>query len=222
VHPAFAAAPDADADAFIDAALGGRSGPIDLLHVGTCIARKRIDRLLNIVAAVRRVEPRVRLLKAGGSFTPEQVEQARRLGLTDAIVTLPFLPPGQLAALYRRAHAVVLTSEREGFGLPVVEALACGTAVIAADIPVFREVGGIAAEYCDPDDLDAWRDTVLRVAGEDSRGAHVRRGTARLHQASRFTWHAYADAMATTYRRVLLEGGRSAAVGTHRATAAYP
>ena len=63
----------------------------------------------------------------------------------DAIVVLPFVDRATLAAVYRRAALALLPSEREGFGLPLVEALACGTPVVASDIPVLREVGGDAA-----------------------------------------------------------------------------
>ena len=111
-----------------------RDAPPDLLHVGSTIPRKRIDVLLEVVAAVRRAEPGARLLKAGGSLTAEQERLARSLGLADAVVTLPFLTRRTLAALYRRAAVVLQPSEAEGFGLPVAEALACGVPIVASDL----------------------------------------------------------------------------------------
>jgi len=203
VHPACVPTVERDADDFIDQLLGADTGTVDILHVGTCIGRKRIDRLLDIVAATRSLEPRVRLLKAGGTLTGEQWSRARALGLESAIVPVPFLSPAQLAALYRRAAVVVSTSDREGFGLPVVEALACGTSVVATDLPVFREVGGDAVRFAAPGDTDRWRVQVL-AAIEESRSPE-RRPAARarnIAQGSRFSWHAYAQAMAGLYRAV--------------------
>ncbi len=97
----------------------------------------------------------------------------------DALVQLPFLERPQLAALYRRASVVVLPSDREGFGLPVVEAMACGTPVIASDIPALREVGGAAALYCPPGDVGQWAETLAQLQREQADpAARERRRTA--------------------------------------------
>jgi glycosyltransferase involved in cell wall biosynthesis len=202
VDPCFTPSPDATADQVIRTLLGPSGEYVDLLHVGTCIPRKRIDRLLHIVNAVRTVEPRVRLVKVGGALTVEQQELARRLGLTGRIVTLPFLSREALAALYRRAAVVIVPSDREGFGLPVAEAMACGTPVVATDLPVFREVGGNAIHLCDAGDTDAWRDTIVRLVGEaaSDRSCPARRRA--VARAGRFSWSACADAMLDAYRRV--------------------
>jgi glycosyltransferase involved in cell wall biosynthesis len=200
VHRAFSPTADSDADAAV-ARLIGRSDTIDLLHVGSCIRRKRIDRLLAVVAAVRRVEPRVRLLKAGGRLTQDQRTLARRLGIMAHVVELPFLPPALLAALYRRAALLVISSDREGFGLPVAEALACGTTVVATDLPVFREVGGSAAHYCPPDLIDRWVEQVMFLLdAEAGKPDRERRRLVNVTQGSRYSWEAYARHMAQIYR----------------------
>ena len=117
VEGSISSSPDAAADLTIAEAIGApQPDIIDLLHVGSCIPRKRIDLLLRIFRAVRDVEPRARLLKAGGRLTPEQQALARELGVETHILQLPFLDTPVLAALYRRAAAVLLPSEREGFG----------------------------------------------------------------------------------------------------------
>ena len=112
-----------------------------MLHVGSTIARKRIDTLLRVFAGIRRARPDARLVRVGGPFTAEQRALVRELQLEDAIVVLPFLDRSTLAAVYRQSAVLLLPSEREGFGLPVLEALACGTPVIASDIEALREVG---------------------------------------------------------------------------------
>jgi glycosyltransferase involved in cell wall biosynthesis len=141
VHPACTASPDRAADAEVDALLGPARG-VEILHVGSTIPRKRIELLLDVLADVSRSRPDVRLLRAGGPLTPAQAARARELGVEERITTLPFVSRKMLASLYRRAAIVVLPSAREGFGLPVVEAMACGTPVVCSDIPVLREVGG--------------------------------------------------------------------------------
>ncbi|HEX6463450.1 MAG TPA: glycosyltransferase, partial [Vicinamibacterales bacterium] len=127
--------------------LGPRQG-VELLHVGSTIARKRIDVLLDVFAAVRAVRRDARLIRIGGPFTGVQRAQARDLGIAEAIAEVPFVDRGTLCAMYRRAAVTLLPSEREGFGLPLVESLACGTPLVASDIPVLREIGGDAVVYC--------------------------------------------------------------------------
>jgi glycosyltransferase involved in cell wall biosynthesis len=183
--------------------LGPRVGP-ELLHVGTTIPRKRVDVLLELFAAVRRLRPDVRLVRIGGPFTAEQRVHARQLGVLDAIVVLPFVDRATLSAVYRRSALALLTSEREGFGLPVVEALACGTPVVASDIAVLREVGGDAAVYCAVGDVPAWRDAVVRLLEERERDpdAWARRRDAALTRAADFSWSRYAADVVSLYERV--------------------
>ena len=114
--------------------LGPLGRYVDILHVGSTIPRKRIDRLLEVFAELCRTDPRVRLVRVGGVFTEEQRAQAERLGVTARILQLPLLSRDQLIAVYHRAAVVVSTSEREGFCLPVVEALAAGVPVVVPDM----------------------------------------------------------------------------------------
>ena len=88
------------------------------------------------------------------------------LQIGNSIVVVPFLTRRELAAVYRRATILLMPSEAEGFGLPVVEAMASGTPVVATDLAVLREVGGRAAEYCGLSDTDAWTTTVCALAAE--------------------------------------------------------
>jgi glycosyltransferase involved in cell wall biosynthesis len=146
----------------------------------------------------------VRLIRVGGALTEEQRRLAAELGVEGHVVTAPFLERPVLAALYRRAALLVMPSEVEGFGLPVIEAMACGTPVIASDLPVLREVGGDATVFRPVGDVEAWRDEVLERLAE--REGSPERWSARREagwrQAERFTWSEYARRMVDVYQEV--------------------
>ena len=194
---------DPQADAEIESLLGAHR--FDILHVSSTIPRKRIDVLLEMFSQFRTTHPDARLVRVGGELTCEQRRLADRLGVTNAIVQLPFLERPQLAALYRRTSVVVLPSDREGFGLPVVEAMACGTPVIASDIPALREVGGSAAIYCQPGDINRWVAALAAFRREDADpAARERRRAACVSAAAKFDWRRYAEQMAALYRQPIV------------------
>jgi glycosyltransferase involved in cell wall biosynthesis len=150
------------------------------------------------------VQPDTRLIRAGGQFTAEQRVRARDLGLLDAIVVLPFVDRATLAAVYRRSALLVMPSEREGFGLPLLESLACGTPVVASDIPALREVGADAVTYCAVGDVDAWTAAIGALLEERTRRpddwrARQERGVGR---ADAFSWSKYAREIAALYDQV--------------------
>ncbi|HYT66981.1 MAG TPA: glycosyltransferase [Vicinamibacterales bacterium] len=197
--------PDGDAAADVEAArmLGPRRG-IELLHVGSTIPRKRIDVLLEVFAAVRRKRAEVRLTRVGGPFTAEQRVRARELGVLDAINVLPFVDRATLAAVYRRSALALLTSDREGFGLPIVEALASGTPMVASDIAVLREIGSMAVTYCPVGSIDSWTATILQLLDERERdrAAWQARRSAGLARAADFSWSRYTAAVVERYRAI--------------------
>ena len=207
VHPAFTPEPDVAADAEAAALLGPPDpARVELLHVGTTAPRKRLDVLLRVFAAVRRRHPAARLVRAGGGLDGPQHALARALGIAEAITCVPAVAAPTLAAVYRRAALVLQPSEREGFGLPVIEALAAGTPVLASDLPVLREVGGDAVTYRAVGDVDGWVEAVL--AHLDERAAQpepwARRRARAVGRAAAFTWTRYARDVAAVYREVLM------------------
>jgi glycosyltransferase involved in cell wall biosynthesis len=206
VHPACSSRPHLAGDREAVALLGpANAEKTELLHVGSTIARKRVDALLKVVAALREKTPGVRLIQLGGSFTGSQRALIDRLGLTRNVVVLPFVEPIVLAAIYRRAALLLQTSEREGFGLPVPEALSCGTPVVASDVPALREVGGSATSYCTVGDIDQW--CAVSSALLEERRTHPERWRHRqmdgLAWARRFDWRTHAHAMIEVYRELL-------------------
>jgi glycosyltransferase involved in cell wall biosynthesis len=174
------------------------AGPY-LLHVGTCIPRKRMDVLLDVFAAARAQRPDLTLVKVGGEWSPEQEGRIDRLGLRGAIQHRVNLARADVARYYRGAALVLLPSEAEGFGLPVIEALACGAAVVASDLPVLREVGGDAVVYRPVGDVAAWAEAVCGLLAHPERapGREV-----RLQRAARYTWAAHAATIVNAYHRL--------------------
>jgi glycosyltransferase involved in cell wall biosynthesis len=170
-----------------------------VVHVGSCIPRKRIDVLLEVVAAVRVRLPELRLVKVGGEWSADHRGRIARHGLADVIVHVHNLSRAELAAVYRSAGAVLMPSEAEGFGLPVAEALACGAAVVASDIAPLREAGGPAAAYAPVGDVPAWAEAVGKVL-TDPAAAPPRHE--RLAWAARFSWAAHAETIARAYHRL--------------------
>jgi glycosyltransferase involved in cell wall biosynthesis len=206
VHSDYTPEPDSTADQAATRLLGQRcdSSP-ELLHVGRAVSRKRLDVLLKVLPSLRMKFPQVRLIRVGGPFNGEQANFIAQNKLSDAIVVLPSLERPVLAAVYRRAALVLQPSEKEGFGLPVVEAMACATPVLASDIPVLREIGGEACAYAPVGDVKAWGWAVSELLDERSRSPYrwADRRVRAIGNAARFSWSEYANRMVTLYQRML-------------------
>ena len=219
VHPSRSADPEPVADAAANRLLGEpvSEGP-ELLHVGSTIPRKRIDRLLHVFAGLTPVVPRIRLVRVGGTLTSAQQALATELGVATRISTLPFLEHSVLSAVYRRAALVLLPSDAEGFGLPVVEALGSGTPVVATDLPVLREVGGDAVTYCPGDDVGRWVETVTALLRERDRepAQWTRRRELGLARAARFSWRTYTEDMVRVYQSLSTVDGTPGTTGHDR------
>lgn len=143
-------------------------GPV-VLHVGSVIPRKRIDVLLKSVAIMAKKFEDLQLIRIGGDFTTEQKEMLRSLGLVDRVRVMPRLTRLEVADWYRRSDVVLITSEAEGFGLPVIEALACGASVVASDIPVLRETGGVFARYAPVGDSEGFAGLAVEQIEESGK-----------------------------------------------------
>ena len=171
-----------------------------LLHVGSGAPRKRLDVLFESFARVRRDAPGLLLVQRGAALSPELSAQVERLGLGGVLVQLPPATREELAQLYRGAALVLIPSDAEGFGLPVLEALACGAPVLASDLPALREVGGDAALYAPPGDAAAWAVAVSTFLAGPGSGPSRQR---RIDRASGFTWIGHARAILGAYERIL-------------------
>ena len=204
VGEAFSASADVSADRAAAGLVGSKAGTTELLNVGSTIARKRIDDLLAICAALVPRVPDLHLVRVGGPFTVQQERVVDELGLADRISVVGFLDEPTLAAMYRRAALVLQPSEREGFGLPLLEAMACGTPVVASDLSVLREVGGAAVEYCPVADTDAWVHVVSALLEERRRdpARWCARQAAGRARARGFSWAQFAARIAGIYQTI--------------------
>lgn len=205
VAPVFSPQPDATADREAEQLLQAHAHRTKLLHVGSTIPRKRMDILLHVFAEVRGNFPDCVLLQAGGALTAEQQALARQLGVDGLVMTLPFLDDRLLTAIYRASTLLLLPSDREGFGLPVLEAMACGLPVICSDLPALREVAGEVAMYCPSGDVaDFCRSTADIIKEAQTQSAELQqRRNAGLARAARFSWSKCADEVAKVYENVL-------------------
>jgi glycosyltransferase involved in cell wall biosynthesis len=130
--------------------------------------------------------------------------QLEKLAVRDAIHFPGYVPAADLPILYSAATAAATPSVYEGFGLPVLEAMACGTPVVSSTASSLPELGGEAACYFDPYDVEAMAEAIRAVwTNADRRAAMRRRG---LEQAARFSWERAAGETLTIYDTVL--GGR--------------
>jgi glycosyltransferase involved in cell wall biosynthesis len=159
-----------------------------LLYVGTLQPRKNLARLVQAFAPVAADYPALQLVLAGkkGWMYEEIFAQVRRLGLEGRVVFTGYVGEEDLPALYSGALAFVFPSLYEGFGMPVLEAMACGAPVVASNTSSLPEVAGDAALLVDPMAVDALSAALALVAGDPGLRAGLRaRG---LIQAARFSW----------------------------------
>jgi glycosyltransferase involved in cell wall biosynthesis len=177
--------------------------PRYLLYVGTIEPRKNLTTLLR---AYRALEGRIRReypLVLVGNWGWNAGEVARLLESKDSaaeVIHLGYVPEGSLSALYNGARALVYPSLYEGFGLPPVEMLACGGAVLASTAGALVETVGRQAHLIEPLDLDGWRKAMQRVVEDDDWREALRRGA--VEAAKPFTWEQCAADTLRVYRQL--------------------
>ncbi len=175
------------------------------LYVGTLEPRKNLPLLLEAYARVRQAvggDP-IHLVLAGGRGWNDEAIFARvaELGLREWVHFPGFVPDGELPDWYRAAEAFVYPSRFEGFGLPVLEAMACGTPVLCSHAPGVREVAGRAALQAPPDDVEAWVAGLALLANQPALREALRQ--AGLERARTYTWRAAAERTLAVYERAV-------------------
>ena len=177
-----------------------------VLWVGTLEPRKNLPLLLDAFRAVVRAGRPERLVIVGpdGWRGGPRAVAAAAEDLGDRVRFMGAVRADRLNALYAGATLFAFPSIHEGFGLPVLEAMAQGVAVLASDIPVLREVGGPAAAYVPPTDSGAWAETLVELLNDESR--RHRMGAAAREWATEFTWEQSIRGTRRCYREVLGSG----------------
>jgi glycosyltransferase involved in cell wall biosynthesis len=182
-----------------------------LLFLGTLEPRKNLPVLLRAYAQLSaRERAAVHLVLAGGrGWMTDEIFATIAQHDLEATVHLPgYVPAEDLPLWYNAADALVYPSVFEGFGLPVVEALACGTPALVSDVSSLPEAVGPGGLRLPPDDPGAWAAALARAIDDPAWRAEAReRG---LAHAARFTWAATAAQTAASYRRALQSSHASA------------
>ncbi|TET52474.1 MAG: glycosyltransferase family 1 protein [Anaerolineales bacterium] len=178
-----------------------------VLHVGTLEPRKNHIRLVEAFAQVRETGTALVLAGARGWLYDELFRKVEALGLSKDVVFYGYASSEELPLLYNAAAALAYPSLYEGFGLPVIEAQACGTPVLTSNVSSLPEAAGDAALLVDPEDTDALAAGLNLLLSDDSQRQQLsERG---LAHAAQFSWLRSARETAGTYRSALGEGGQS-------------
>jgi len=182
-----------------------------LLYVGNLLPHKNLLSLLDALAILRRRHPARLVIRGDGQpiYARAVRERVETLGLVDAVSFRTYAAEPALRELYAGAACLVLPSLREGFGLPVLEAMACGTPVVSSCSSSLPEVGGDAALLVDPHDAIDLADAMYRVLTE----AHLREDLRErgLKWVRGFSWRRTAEQISR-----LIEEVRSAAASPRR------
>jgi glycosyltransferase involved in cell wall biosynthesis len=174
-----------------------------LITLGTIEPRKNLIRLVSALRALRQKDPQLALVIVGGTgwLYQDLIQKLEALDDPRAVLLPGYVPDAELPAVISGATALVLASLYEGFGLPILEAMACGTPVVCSNVSSIPELGGDAARYFDPQDTSQMADVLEDVLGDANlrAGMHER----GLVQAARFSWERAASETLDVYKRVL-------------------
>ncbi len=176
------------------------------LFVGTLEPRKNLTMLLQAYARLPRSQ-RLPLLLVGGKgwMTDDVFATIEREGLQDNVRHVGFVPAAELPLWYNSAEAFLYPSLYEGFGLPVLEAMACGAPVVTADVSSLPEVAGDAGLCLPPQDTEPWTAALVNIKRDlDWRAEARERG---LDRARRFSWERTAALTLDSYRKALAARG---------------
>ena len=202
VSPDFASMPQAHAQPVLESYgldFGGY-----FLYVGTLEPRKNIPTLLEAFSSLPpHIQKRYPLALAGmrGWLTSGIESRMRPLAERGLVKVLGYVPDPHMSALYSGARAFILPSLYEGFGLPVLEAMACGAPVIASRSSSIPEVAGDAGVLCEPMDVTAFANAMRQLAEDAPLRQNL--SAAGIARAASFSWQATAKATISVYRNTL-------------------
>jgi glycosyltransferase involved in cell wall biosynthesis len=171
-----------------------------LLHIGHSAPRKNLEVLYQALAILCKQRQPVDLVRVGGIPSPSQARLIENLSIASAITHVPYVPNQKLPSYYAAADVFVFPSLYEGFGIPLIEAMACGTPVICSDRAPFDEVCGEAAYFVDTGSPEALAQAIREVLVNPALAEDLRRRG--LKRAERFTWERTAQKTLQVYRTI--------------------
>jgi len=178
--------------------------PCYLLHIGTLEPRKNLITLIKAFNKFKKASPKPHQLvlvgqkgwKSKGIF--DTIEQSE---FKNDILQLGYVAKEDLPTLYSMATVFVYPSKYEGFGLPVLEAMACGTPVITSNTSSLPEVGGKAAKYVAPDSIEALSEKLIELCADENLRAKMSKEG--LKQAALFSWKKTAQETITVFEKIV-------------------
>jgi glycosyltransferase involved in cell wall biosynthesis len=196
-----------------------------ILYVGTIEPRKNLRTLLEAFALRSRTGDLPHQLVCVGPYgwlCRDIEESIERLGIEDSVRFTGYVPFDHLPGLYNLAEMFVFPSMYEGFGLPVIEAMACGTPVITGRVPALVEVGGNATEQVELLTAQEIGDAMVRLGASRDRRSHL--AALGLQRAAQFSWQRAARETLEVYRRAArgLRGAEGVRPAAFREVAAEP
>jgi glycosyltransferase involved in cell wall biosynthesis len=179
-----------------------------ILSVGTVQPRKNYQMLIRAFVSVAEQFPHNLVIAGGkGWLDDDMMAEAQRHGIAHRVKFLGFVADQHLPALYSDASLFAFPTLYEGFGLPVLEAMACGVPAIISNSSSLPEVGGEAAMMLSPDSPAAWSEGIRTVLADPQRASDmIDKG---FIQAGRFTWHKAAQDLLAIYASLLDKEGTS-------------
>ncbi len=178
-----------------------------LLYLGTLEPRKNVERLVEAYAQVKRESGIPHKLVLGGAkgwLYDRIFARVRQLGLEHEVVFTSYIPYDELPLWYNCADIFIYPSLYEGFGLPPLEAMACGTPVVTSSVSSLPEVVGSAALTVDPLDVDALSSAIRRILEDPALATQL--AEAGLQRAATFSWRKMAERTLEVYHDVQREG----------------
>lgn len=172
-----------------------------ILHVGTLQPRKNIPLLLRAVAEMGHLDVDLVLIGGKGWHYEQIFDLVVQLDVVDRVHFLGYVPDEELPIWYNLASLLAFPSAYEGFGLPIVEAMACGTPVVAARSSSIPEAGGEAALYFNPGNVEELAKQMTAIFESPQLAEDLRE--AGLKQAGRFSWQRAGWETARVYQRAL-------------------
>ena len=172
--------------------------PAMLLALGNRLPHKNFERLLNALALIPPAYRPTLVITGGPPSDPLRVV-VDHLGLSESVTLLGWVTQTELDSLYQRASAAIVPTLFEGFGLPLLEAMARGCPVICSDLPVLREVAGDAAIFFDPLSPRAISEAIVAALSNHSLLRQLQADG--LLRARQFSWDATAQGTAEAFQR---------------------